>query len=74
MQCNRRGRNWMAIKLDLEKSYNRVSWEFISASMIAARIPIFLRNVTMSAISSSSMQILWNGMPTQKFKPVRGIH
>ncbi|KAG8490157.1 hypothetical protein CXB51_015895 [Gossypium anomalum] len=27
----------------------------------------------MSAISSSSMQILWNGVPTQKFKPKRGI-
>lgn len=28
----------------------------------------------MSAITFSSIQILWNGMPTRKFKPVRGIH
>ncbi|KAH1098440.1 hypothetical protein J1N35_015361 [Gossypium stocksii] len=27
----------------------------------------------MSTISSSSMQILWNGEPSRKFKPVRGI-
>ncbi|KAA3478765.1 Retrovirus-related Pol polyprotein LINE-1 [Gossypium australe] len=27
----------------------------------------------MSAISSSTMQVLWNGVPTQKFKPNQGI-
>ncbi|KAL1178166.1 hypothetical protein V6Z11_A03G079200 [Gossypium hirsutum] len=27
----------------------------------------------MSAISTSSMQILWNGVPFQPFKPLRGI-
>ncbi|KAA3472023.1 reverse transcriptase [Gossypium australe] len=73
MRCNRTGRQWMAIKLDLEKAYDRVSWEFINTSLTAARIPLFLRNVIMSAISSSTMQILWNGVPTQKFKPNRGI-
>ncbi|KAA3463577.1 LINE-1 reverse transcriptase isogeny [Gossypium australe] len=73
MRCNRKGRQWMAIKLDLEKAYDRVSWEFINTSLTAAGIPLFLRNVIMSAISSSTMQILWNGVPTQKFKPNRGI-
>ncbi|KAA3476669.1 LINE-1 reverse transcriptase isogeny [Gossypium australe] len=40
---------------------------------MAVGVPEFLRKVIMSAISSSSMQILWNGVPTQKFKPARGI-
>ncbi|KAA3453866.1 reverse transcriptase [Gossypium australe] len=73
MRCNRKGRKWMAVKLDLEKAYDRVSWDFINASLIAAGIPLFLRNVIMSAIYSSTMQVLWNGVPTQKFKPNRGI-
>ncbi|KAG8499648.1 hypothetical protein CXB51_006070 [Gossypium anomalum] len=73
MRCNRKERKRMAIKLDLEKAYDRVSWEFISASLSAAGISMFLRRVIMSAISTSTMQILWNGVPTQKFKPVRGI-
>lgn len=38
-----------------------------------ANIPNFFRNVIMSIISNSSMQILWNGVPTQKFKPARGV-
>ncbi|KAA3460632.1 Retrovirus-related Pol polyprotein LINE-1 [Gossypium australe] len=73
MRCNRKGRKWMAVKLDLEKAYDRVSWDFINASLSAAGIPLFLRNVIMSAISFSTMQVLWNGVPTQKFKPKRGI-
>ncbi|KAK5811558.1 hypothetical protein PVK06_026904 [Gossypium arboreum] len=64
MRCKRKSNNWMAIKLDLEKAYDRVSWEFIDASLSAAGIPILLRKVIMSAISSSTMQILWNGVPT----------
>ncbi|KAH1097249.1 hypothetical protein J1N35_014170 [Gossypium stocksii] len=71
MRCKRKWRNWMAVKLDLEKAYDRISWDFISISL--AGIPFFLRRVIMSAITSPSMQILWNGVPTQKFKPVRGI-
>ncbi|KAA3454599.1 Retrovirus-related Pol polyprotein LINE-1 [Gossypium australe] len=73
MRCNRKGRKWMAVKLDLEKAYDRVSWDFINASLSAAGIPLFLRNVIMSAISSSTMQVPWNRVPTQKFKPNRGI-
>ncbi|KAH1089875.1 hypothetical protein J1N35_017132 [Gossypium stocksii] len=64
---------WMAIKIDLEKAYDRVRWDFVEASLNAASIPSRLINVIMNAISSSSMQVLWNGVPTQKFRPVRGI-
>lgn len=71
--CSKRiDRNWMVIKLGLEKAYDRVSWEFIEAFFLAARTLEFLRSVIMDAISSS-MQILWNGAPTQKFNHVRGI-
>ncbi|KAH1039445.1 hypothetical protein J1N35_041188, partial [Gossypium stocksii] len=67
------GKNWIAIKLDLEKAYDRTSWDFIDATLVAAGIPEFLRKVIVGAISLSSMQILWNGIPFQSFKPVRGI-
>lgn len=73
MRSKRIGSKWMAIKLDLEKAYNRASWDFIGASLLAVEILEFIRNVIMDVISSFSMQILWNGVPTQKFKPIRGI-
>lgn len=74
MRCMQKRRKYMAIKIDLEKAYDRVRWEFIDASLKAAGIPDFLWNVIMFAITSSSMQVLWNGILIKKFCPVRGIH
>ncbi|KAA3460810.1 LINE-type retrotransposon LIb DNA, Insertion at the S11 site-like protein [Gossypium australe] len=47
--------------------------DICNISMTAVGIPDSLRKVIMSAISSASMQILWNGVPTRKFKSTRGI-
>ncbi|KAK5838670.1 hypothetical protein PVK06_007405 [Gossypium arboreum] len=33
MRSRKDDRKWMAIKLDLEKAYDRISWEFIDASL-----------------------------------------
>lgn len=54
-------------EIDLEKAYDKVSWEFIDASLKAAGIPDFLCNVIMSVISGSSIQVLWNWTLTEKF-------
>lgn len=72
IRSKKQNKNWMALKLDVEKAYDRVSWEFINASLQAAGTPVFLISVIMNAITSS-LQILWNGIPTQKFTPIRGI-
>lgn len=64
----------MAIKIDMKKAYDRVRWDFVKALLIVAGISSRLIKVIINAITLSSMQVLWNGMPTQKLKPVRGIH
>ncbi|KAA3477142.1 Retrovirus-related Pol polyprotein from type-2 retrotransposable element R2DM [Gossypium australe] len=63
----------MAVKIDLEKAYDRVRWDFVKASLKAAGIPSNLIKIIMNAISTSTVQVLWNGSPTPKFKPVRRI-
>ncbi|KAA3460795.1 reverse transcriptase [Gossypium australe] len=73
MRSRRGNKKWMAIKLDLEKAYDRVSWRFIEVSLEAAGVPEKIRKVIMNAISSSTMQILWNGVPSRSFKLIRGI-
>lgn len=74
MHNKKKSNNWMALKLDIEKAYDRVSWDFIRASLQLVGTPAFLTSVIMKAISSFTMQVLWNGIPSQKFKPARGIH
>ncbi|KAH1081647.1 hypothetical protein J1N35_021408 [Gossypium stocksii] len=58
MISKQNNRNWMALKIDLDKAYDRISWEFINVSLQATCIPNFLCNVIMFAIMSSSMQVL----------------
>lgn len=61
----------MAVKIDLEKTYDRMRLEFIDASFQVAGIPNSLMNVIMSAIANSTIHVLWNEVPIQKFRSVR---
>ncbi|KAA3487383.1 LINE-1 reverse transcriptase isogeny [Gossypium australe] len=70
---SQKNKKWMAIKIDLEKAYDRVSWEFIEASLRAAGIPNYINNVITSSTSNSAMQVMWNGVPLSKFRPIRGV-
>jgi len=66
-------KGWMAIKLDLEKAYDRLRWDFIHATPLQMKLPDSLVEVIMNCITSCSMNILWNGEPMEPFKPSRGI-
>ena len=64
---------FMAIKVDLEKAYDRLSWSFIQDTLRDVGIPENLVEVICWCITSSSMQILWNGGASSKFTPTHGI-
>ena len=70
---NKKGKvGWVAIKVDLEKTYDRLNWGFIVDTLKDTGIPSRLQIVIRRCISSSSMRLLWNGQPTEEFKPLRG--
>ena len=64
---------FMAIKIDLEKAYDRLKWHFIRDVLELCRLPPFLIKLTMSCVSSSSISILLNGGKIEPFHPSRGI-
>ncbi|KAH1046037.1 hypothetical protein J1N35_036821 [Gossypium stocksii] len=39
IRSKHKNRNWMTVKIDLEKAYDRVRWVFIGASLQAADVP-----------------------------------
>ena len=61
----------MAIKLDMEKAYDRVNWEFIEWVMRMGIHEKWIR-VVMQCISTVSYALELNGVVQQYFKPKRG--
>jgi len=66
-------KGWMKIKTDLEKAYDRLRWEFILETLIQMHLPNLLIEVIMNCVTSCTLNVLWNGEPTDFFTPSRGI-
>lgn len=64
---------YMAIKIDLEKAYDRVEWSLIRDTLALFNIPPVLSKVIMSCISTSSIEVLSNGGALDSFNPSKGI-
>ena len=64
---------FMAIKIDLEKAYDRLEWHFLRDVLNLYRLPSCLIDLIMSCVSSSSISILFNGGKLDPFRPSRGI-
>lgn len=63
----------MAIKLDLQKAYDRVSWKFIKTILLHLGFNETFSSWIFSCISSISFEILINGGKTASFKLSRGL-
>nr|KYP52894.1 LINE-1 reverse transcriptase isogeny [Cajanus cajan] len=66
-------KGWMAIKIDLEKEYDRLSWKFIKETFDDIGFPQRFTELVQYCYSTTSMQVLWNGEALESFKPSRGI-
>ncbi|KAH9673795.1 reverse transcriptase domain-containing protein [Citrus sinensis] len=71
---NKRGKiGQMAVKVDLEKAYDRLRWDFIHDTLKDVGLPKEFIRITMECITTARMQILWGGEITEEFTPSRGI-
>ena len=64
---------YMALKIDLDKVYDRLEWHLIRDILNLYKFPTKLVNLIMSCISSSSISVLLNGGKLDSFLPSRGI-
>lgn len=49
---------WMALKIDLEKAYDKVRWDFLRDTLLEAGFPNLLVSVILNCVSSTSYQVL----------------
>ncbi|XP_024043219.1 uncharacterized protein LOC112099922 [Citrus clementina] len=53
-------KGFMAIKVDLEKAYDRLNWSFIHKTLQELNLPTMLINLIMECITMATMNVLWN--------------
>ena len=63
----------MLIKLDLEKAYDQLSWNFFHDTMVKVGLPPSWQRNIMHCIETVKLSIIWNGKNLEWFKPTRGI-
>ncbi|XP_031116716.1 uncharacterized protein LOC116020380 [Ipomoea triloba] len=64
---------WMIVKIDLEKAYDRLSWDFIQSTLLYAGFnECWIRNI-MECVCTSRLAVACNGQTSDWFKPKRGI-
>lgn len=63
----------MVIKVDLEKAYDRLSWNFIYDTLLEATISPDLVHLIMDCITKAKMNVLWEREMKKDFAPSGGI-
>ena len=63
----------MAIKIDLERTYDRIEGSFIREMLINFNFPNNLIDIIMSCVTSVSTSLLFNEGCLESFNPSRGI-
>lgn len=67
-------RGFFAIKVDLEKAYDCLKWDFILDTLMDIGLSQGLISPIMKCVFTSLMQIAWHGSLSTNFNPSREVH
>lgn len=71
---NKKGRKGgMILKIDMEKAYDQIEWEFVANTLREAGIPSTLSSIMMECVTNSQFRLLCNGETTEIISPSRGM-
>ncbi|EOY16857.1 Uncharacterized protein TCM_035777 [Theobroma cacao] len=74
MRNMKRKEGALAIKINLEKVYDRVKWSFSQEVLIDIGFPSQSINLIMFIVKSFTFFIIWNGNHTLVFTSTRCLH
>lgn len=63
----------LMFKIDFEKAYDRVDWNFLQLTLSEFGFPPHVVDLIMSCTTSSSLALKWNGEKLDSFAPTRGL-
>lgn len=70
---NKCSEEFIAVKTDISKAYDRVEWPFLEMAMKTLGFSEHWRTLIMACVSSAQYQVLINGTPYGDIKPTRGL-
>lgn len=74
LHLTKKGRKgYMMFKIDLEKAYDRLSWNFIRSSLKEIGLSEHWTSIIMKCVETSKLTIMWNGEKLENIIPERGI-
>lgn len=73
MRLSKARKGSVIIKLDLDKAYDRLEWDFIEDTMLDAGLPQSLVLVIMRMVRTGSCRLVWNGELADVIRPSRGL-
>lgn len=63
----------MALKLDLQKAYNKMNWGFLKVVLMKFSFNETFVKWTMSCVSTVSFEVIVNERKSNQFRPSRGL-
>ena len=74
MQKTKAKKGILTFKIDLEKAYDLVNWNFLEATLQDFGFPSMIVRLVMRYFCSSNLSILWNDCKLDVFFPSHGLH
>lgn len=71
--AKRRKQSCLVLKVDFEKPYDSVCWNYLDYMLIRLGFSVEWRNWMKVFFSSSSISVLVNGSPTEEFTAQKGL-
>lgn len=63
----------MAVKIDLQKAYDSVDWDFLKETLQGFGFPRNIIDLILYSLKECDISIIWNGGCLPPFKPGRGL-
>lgn len=73
MRSRKRKTGYVAVKVDMEKAYDRLDWGFLRSTLKGVGLKEDLISIIMACTSSISTTVLWNGEDSHRFQPTRDV-